>query len=132
MAVIGQRCARAKPSKEDHTDQSHRRRPMRHRTSPRNQPGIRREPRDQHGEQDMKNARARTQGGKKNSWRPKGKEEVPKKIKARAWRNKSIKRNKSRRWRKDKRQRPIQEINQNKKTKPSLDYAGVTLLSSRD
>ena len=67
MAVIGQRCAQAKPSKEHHTDQSHRRRPIRHRTSPRNQPGSRREPRDQHGEQDMQNARARTQGKKKNS-----------------------------------------------------------------
>ena len=67
MAVIGQRCAQEKPSKEHHTDQSHRRRPMRHRTSPRNQPGSRREPRDQHGEQDMQNARARTQGKKKNS-----------------------------------------------------------------
>ena len=62
MAVIGQRCAQAKrkPSKEHHTDQSHRRRPMRHRTSPRNQPGSRREPRDQHGEQDKRNAWART------------------------------------------------------------------------
>jgi len=29
-------------------------------------------------------------------------------------------------------QRPIQEINQNGKTKPGLDYAGVTPLSSRD
>jgi len=62
MAVIGQRCAQAKPSKEHHTDRSHRRRPMRHRTSPRNQPGSRREPRDQHGEQ---NARARIPKEKK-------------------------------------------------------------------
>ena len=57
MAVIGQRCAQAKPSEEHHTDQSHRRRPMRHRTSPRNQPGSRREPRDQRGEQDKPNER---------------------------------------------------------------------------
>ena len=32
----------------------------------------------------------------------------------------------------EKRQRPIQEINQNGKVKPGLDYAGVTPLSSRD
>jgi len=55
----------SKTLKRSLTDQSHRRRPMRHRTSPRNQPGSRREPRDQHGEQDMRNARARTQGKKR-------------------------------------------------------------------
>jgi len=77
MAVIGQRCAQAKPSKKHHADRSHRRRPMRHRTSPRNQPGSRREPRDQHGEQDMRNAWARnkekkrTQGGQKKKSRKK-------------------------------------------------------------
>jgi hypothetical protein len=49
------------------------------------------------------------------------------KIKARAWINK---RNKNKRWRKDKDQ--TQEINQNGNTKPGLDYAGVTPLSSRD
>jgi hypothetical protein len=43
--------------------------------------------------------------------------------------NSRNKRNKNRRWRKE---RPIQEINQNGKTKPGLDYAGVTPLSSRD
>jgi len=32
----------------------------------------------------------------------------------------------------EKRQRPIQEINQNGKVKPGLDYTGVTPLSSRD
>ena len=41
MAVIGQRCAQAKPSKKHHADRSHRRRPMRQRTAPRNQTGSR-------------------------------------------------------------------------------------------
>jgi len=45
MAVIGRRCAQAKPSTETYSDQSHRRRPIRLRTSPRNQPGSRREER---------------------------------------------------------------------------------------
>jgi len=37
MAVIGRRCAQAKPLHENYSDQSHRRRPIRPRTSPRNQ-----------------------------------------------------------------------------------------------
>ena len=87
MAVIGQRCAQAKPSKEHHTDRSHRRRPMRLRTSLRNQPGSRREPRDQHGEH------AECEGtyqGKKKEFRE-AKRRSAEKIKARAsaWRNKS-------------------------------------------
>ena len=59
MAVIGLRCAQAKPSNEL-IDQSHRRRPIRPRTSPRNQPGSRREPRDQRREQDILNEREGT------------------------------------------------------------------------
>jgi len=43
-----------------YSHQSHRRRPIRHRTSPRNQPGRRREPRDQRGEQDILNEREGT------------------------------------------------------------------------
>ena len=62
MAVIGRRCAQAKPSTEliptsrigaDPFDSEVR-------TSPRNQPGSRREPRDQRGEQDKPNERKGT------------------------------------------------------------------------
>ena len=93
MAVIGQRCAQAKPSKEliptsrigaDPFDTEHRL-----------------ETSQGAGESRETNTESRTRGHvyprkKKNSRRPK--EEVPKKIKARAsaWRNK---RNKNRKWR---------------------------------
>merc|ERR1712070_875781 len=50
----------SKTLKRTYSDQSHRRRPIRHRTSPRNQPGSRREPRDQRGEQDRPNERKGT------------------------------------------------------------------------
>ena len=48
-------------------------------------------------------------------------------ARASAWRNKRNKKQEM-----ETIQRPIQEINQNGKTKPDLDYAGVTPLSSRD
>jgi len=87
--------------------------------------GAGREPHDQHGVLAMLNTTAR--GQKRKREHREAKRRSDQKIKARAWRNK---RNKNKRWRKD--NDKTQEINQNGNTKPGLDYAGVTPLSSRD
>ena len=97
--AVGTEVRASKTSKEHYIDQPHRADPCDTEHLLKTRQGAGREPRDQHGELDMAE-RDGTCPKRKKENTGRLKEEVPKKIKARAWRNK---RNKNRRcWRKDK------------------------------